>query len=281
MSRLRAIGVGLAGGIALAAGLTAALDVQGQACCDPWGVPAANAFISAGTGVVSALTAAVATVVNTVEIGALHTFTQGVGQATGEMAKQTASRRVMEEGRIVADNEIYLAGKAADAAEAAIEPAMLDETITNALLVAEGQQAKGSIVRRFDAELIEAMVAGPYANPNTLVDRHLEAYCDYQHVADGRCQKQAIDEMQNADATVATIYGGSSLTYSDEHRDAALAAVRTLVAPDLLRTVASPTRSGQDDALEAQLLADQAALSVAGHVLNAQVADRTRKRDNL
>lgn len=279
MSRLRAILVGTGGGLILAVGLTATMDAQAVYCCDPWGIPGANAFISAGSNVVRSITQAVTNVVREVETGALYTFNQGVGKATTEMSKQTASNRVIAGGSIEAEAQVYLEEARADATEAAVEPAMLDETVPNALMVAEGQEAKAKIVRRYDAQLADSLVEGPYANTTALVDRHLSKYCDYRNVSSGICDKQAIDDMQNADATVATIYGGTSLTYSDEERDAALAAVQLIVAPEPLRAVANGSDTSQGQRFDAYLLTDQAALALAGHVLHSQVADRTRKRD--
>ena len=281
MSRLRAIVIGVGGGVALAAGLTATMDARGVTCCDPWGVPGAIAFIEAGTMVVEAITASVAEVMNVVETGPLYTWDMGVGKATTEYAKQTASNRVIEQGAVQSATQIYLEGQRAQATEAAVEPAMLDETVPNALMIAEGQPARAQSVRKYDAALADSLVAGPYSNPNALVDRHLSLYCDYRHTANGVCEKQANDDMQNADVSIATIYGGTSATLSDQQRDAALAAVQMIVASDPVRTVSTGAqKSSQEQALEAISLADQATLALAGHVLNAQIADRSRKRES-
>lgn len=278
MSRLRAIVLGVGGGVVLATGLTAALDANGY-CCDPWGVPGANAFIAAGTTVVDAITAAVTTLTTEIETGPLYTFTQGIGQMTVEQSKQEAASKLMKTGTIASDYALYLKGKQAEATQAAAEPAMLDETVANTMILADGQPSKRKITANYDRKLEKVMVAGPYANPYALVDQHLSTYCDYQDVADGVCETQAADDLQNGDATVATIYGGTSLTYSDAQRDAALALVQMIVVPQPLRTGLDAQRGAQDQALEADLLSDQAALSIAGYVLNSQVADRTRKSD--
>lgn len=277
MGRLRAIVAGVGGGVILAGGLTVAMNAQGAYCCDPWGVPGANAFIQAGTTVVQSITTAVTNVVNELVTGPLYTWEQGVGKTSTEMSKQTASARVIEQGAIQSDTQLYLEGRRADAMEAAVEPAMLDETVPNALMVAEGQPARARAERQLGAKLADAMVTGPFTPPTPWLDRHLSTYCDYRHAANGLCDQQAADDMQNADATVATIYGGTSATYSDAQRDAALAAVQTIVASDPLRAPLAAGQGAQDRMIEGYTLADQAALSIAGHALHVQIADRSRK----
>lgn len=86
--------------------------------------------------------------------------------------------------------------------------------------------------------------------------------------------------MQNADLMFNTIVSpgeGQYETLSDEERNAANAFVRQVINP--VATARQPARSSTpaDRALEARLLADQAALSVAAHSFNAAIAHRTRR----
>lgn len=275
MGRTRAIVAGVGGGIVLAVGLTVTLNANAY-CCDPWGVPGANAFMQAGTSVVEAITSAVATVVNEVETGPLYTWEQGMGKAYTEMSKHTASDRVIEEGAIEAKTKLYLAGEKADASERAVEPAMLDQTISNTLVLAEGQTGAANINHGDDASFADALVDAPYAGGDRVVDRHLSTYCDSQHADAGLCTGtfNSDYDQQNADVRIGTLYGTSA--YDESTRAAALAFVGNVVSPTSLR--ASPDGAGeQREAVEAMTLSDQAALALAAHSFNAQIADRTLK----
>lgn len=278
MSRLRAIFIGTAGGIALAAGLTAAMDARGFECCDPWGVPATNAFVAAGSSVVRAITAAVTLVVNEVEIGPLNSWSQGVGKATGEFSKKTASARTMEQGAIEADYAMHVQSKVGDAALDKVEPAMLDQTIANTAILAEGQSAEGRLLRQYGSQFQNTAMVPAYADPLTLAKRHWQKYCDAQDKDRGLCTGvfNADLDNQGADVRVETLYGMAS--YSTATRDAALAFVDMVVAPEPLRAQTLPAGTAPNPMVEAYTLSDQAALGLAANSLLAHIAERTPKQ---
>lgn len=278
MSRMRAIIVGIGGGAILASSLTVMMDAQGAYCCDPWGVPGANAFIRAGTSVIRTITKSVTSVVNEVETGPLYTFNQGVAKATGEMAKQTASTRVIEDGAIQAGFDLYVKAKVADAALDKVEPAMLDQTIANTAILAEGQSAEGRILRQYGQKFQAGVVKGAYADSLVVAKRHWEKYCDAQDNDRGRCAGSFNADLDNQDADirVETLYGMAS--YSEASRQAALAFVDMAVAPEPLRVQTLPQGVTPNPTVVAYTLSDQAALGLAANSFYAHIAERTPKQ---
>jgi hypothetical protein len=160
-------------------------------------------------------------------------------------------------------------------------PAQQNLTVANAMILSEQRD----VVRQKVAAADQAFVAEVYStraqDSSTVITRH-QRYCSNSDKDRGRCDSIASSTMQNADLTVNTIFtpgDGQYATLSDEERDAANAFVRNVVNPiPLQRLPAASVKSEQAKAADADMLVDQAALSVAAHSFNAAIAHRTRRR---
>jgi len=67
-------------------------------CCDPWGFVGYAAFVQAGTGVVSSITASVTSLVNVIELQLSPSWSNGFAKQMGEMQKQTAATKIFKQG---------------------------------------------------------------------------------------------------------------------------------------------------------------------------------------
>lgn len=247
-------------------------------CCDPWGVPGATAFIQAGSTVISTLSAEVSAISQYLNGSLQQTWAAGFGKSMEHLTQQTAAQRTFEQGRIAATTELYLNNVRGDATENAIAPALLDETITNAALMAEQIVQERENRRREDMALAAQLRSSDIA-PGDPVGRHLP-YCGPRAHAAGLCTSLPSSSLQSADLMVSTITNpgdGQYETMSDEEVAAGRAFIRNIVAPTPLR--GQPGDSAQAAQYEALLLADQAALSIAGHSLNSVMLHRVRKRN--
>ncbi|MDH0071196.1 hypothetical protein N7359_01400 [Stenotrophomonas maltophilia] len=246
-------------------------------CCDPWGIPATMAFTSAASSIVGSITAQVTAVSNYLQLYTAQTWSNGLAKTAEELSKQTAANRTFEQGRIAADTSLYMTRVSGDAEEQAQEPALLDQTVTNAVLLSEqfGQQRLNR--RRDDAKLAEYMRGDTRED---VISRNRE-FCDARGKAAGFCDELASSTLQNADISFNTISNpgdGQYETLTDAEARAARAFVRNVVSPTPPRSMAGTT--AQDQQHEALLLADQAVLSLAAHSLHSVMQNRVRKRDN-
>lgn len=255
------------------------LRVQAAYCCDPWGVPGATAFVQAGSGVISTLTSQVELISQYLTNSLEQTWVNGFAMGMEHLSKQTAAERTFEQGRIAATTDLYMNNVRGVATENGIEPALLDETVTNALLMSEQFREERLNRQREDLALSEHLRSADIA-PGDAVTRHV-VYCDVRAQAAGICTELPSSSMQSADLMVNTITNpgdGQYETLSDEEVVAGRAFIRNIVAPTPLRS--APGDSPQAQQHEAMLLADQAALSIAGHSLNSVMLHRVRKRNN-
>mgnify|MGYP000135482225 CR=1 FL=1 len=250
-------------------------------CCDPWGFVGHTAFIQAGTAVMSTITASVASIVNVMQLQMEPSWGNGFGKQMSELQKQTATQRVFRQGTVAVQSQLYMQELAGDAAERSVVPAQQSVTVTNAALMAEQSNVVRDKITRAD----QAFVAGIYgtrpADSSIVIERH-KPYCSAADQARGRCETLASPTMQNADLTINTIFNpgdGQYETLTDEEHDAANAFVRNVANPiPGARLSSDQNKSEQVKAVDAELLADQAALSVVGHTFNAAIAHRTRRR---
>jgi hypothetical protein len=255
------------------------LRAQAYTCCDPWGVPAATAFIHAGTIEVAELTAQVEAISTYLKLSFEPTWSNGFATAMEYVSKQTAAERTYEHGRLAASTDLYMNGVRARAAENGIEVAMLDETVTNAVLMSEQFRQERLNRQREDIALADGLRSDAMA-PGDAVTRHV-AYCGPRAHMAGLCVALPSTTLQDADLMVNTITNpgdGQYETMSDEEVLAGRAFIRNIVAPHPLRS--APGNSVQAQQYEAMLMADQAALSVAGHSLNSVMLHRVRKRNS-
>lgn len=261
-------------------GLLAALPYMKASaayCCDPWGIPGKTAFAAAGSSVVGAITAQVTALSNYLQLYTSQTWSSGVAKTAEELSKQTAASRTFEQGRIAADTSLYMTGVSGDAEEQAQEPALLDQTVTNAVLLSEQFSQQKNNRRRDDAGFAEYMRGDLHED---LVSRGRE-FCDLRGKAAGFCDAIASSTLQNADISFNTISNpgdGQYETLTDAEARAARAFVRNVVAATPTATTAGST--AQDEYHEGLLLADQAVLSLAAHSLHSVMQNRVRKRDN-
>jgi len=251
-------------------------------CCDPWGFVGQSAFVQAGSSVITTITTSATQLVGYIEGRLNTTLTMGFDRTYGELSKQTASRRVFLQGRLAADNELYMQEATARAAERGVTPAQQSATVTNALLLGEQSQVVRKKVSKLDADFQTYLTTPASGYNEALIERH-RPYCSGADAARERCSPAAAPQLQDADLHINTVLnpgGGEYETYADDERKAAVAFVQNTIAPTPV-VVASPqgAKSPQARAREAQLLADQAALSLAAHSLNASIAHRTRRHD--
>ncbi|MDQ1090601.1 hypothetical protein QE400_000014 [Xanthomonas sacchari] len=245
-------------------------------CCDPWGIPATTAFTSAASSIVEAITAQVTTVSDYLQLYTSQTWANGLAKTAEELSKQTAARRTFEQGRIAANTSLYMSRAAGDAETQAQEPALLDQTVTNAVLLSEQFDQLRKNRRRDDVQMADYMRSG---GAEDVVARNRE-FCDARSKVAGFCEDIASSTLQNADLSFNTISNpgdGQYETLTDAESRAARAFVRNVVSPAPLGTMSGS--SAQDERHEALLLADQAALSIAAHSLNSVMQNRVRKRD--
>lgn len=248
-------------------------------CCDPWGVPGATAFVAAGTVVVDAIGEGVTAVSNVITSQIQQDWAAGMGKTLEQLTQQTATRRTFEQGRIAAMADLSLNETRGNAAENAIEPALLDETVTNAVLMSEQLQQDRNNRRKEDLALAADLRSADIAPKDPAV-RHV-LYCDPRAHAAGLCADLPASSLQNADLMVGTITNpgdGQYETMSDDEVAAGRAFIRNVVAPMPLRSRQDNSAQAQQQQHEALLLADQALLSLAGHSLNSVMGHRMRKR---
>lgn len=246
--------------------------------CEIWSPEAIFGFSTAGTAVVGAIGAMTTAMVGWIEIRILPVWPSGFGKINAEFMKQTASVRVMKEGNLTVDTQLHMQEASAVALENAVPPAHLSTTVTNGLML--GEQAPIVAAKKASGDL--AFMSDYYSDKNVgagaVIKRH-EPYCANADVALGRCSAAATDTMQNADITVNTVLNpgeGQYETLADEERDAARAFVKNVINPVPVYRPAGAA-SAQNQAYEAALLADQAALSLAAHSFNSAIANRTRR----
>lgn len=248
-------------------------------CCDPWGWVGQAAFIQAGAAVVTAITAAAGAVVAASQLVYLS-FDNGFAKLNAELAKQTAMRRTFRQGTVGVDSQLYMQERSGEAAERAVVPAQQSVTITNAALLSEQSGIVRQKIAKMDGDFSKSFYALKPVDQSVVIERH-RPYCSGADLDLGRCDTPASPTMQNADLSVTTFLNpgdGQYETLSDEERDAAIAFVANAVNPiPATRLSELQGKSEQAKAVEAAMLADQAALAVAAHSFNAAIAHRTRR----
>ena len=275
MGRLRAIAVGLVGGIVLATGLTYALSARAITCCDPWGVPGKLAFISAGNTVTAAITAATANIGTQMQ-WIQDTLSNGFGKTYAEQAKQTSAKRTIEEGAIQARTALFLAGVEGQAMVEVPRREDFDQTIVNSAFLAE--QAAIEQRHRLDlgTAVSQRVLNSPYANPALARFNQHGHWCTPVGKQMGLCNEPVELGLGNADAQFATLVDkDAGLTYSDARRQAAVDFVSTILSSDLRAQQNNDT--AQAHVADGMTLADQAMLSLAAASFLDMAAERTRR----
>ncbi|MDH0342165.1 hypothetical protein [Chromobacterium haemolyticum] len=253
---------------------------QAYICCDPWGWVGYAAFVQAGTMVVSSITSAATSIVEVIEGRLSITLNNGFGKYGAELSKQSAHQKVFKQGAVAVGGQLYMQERSAEAAVNAVTPAQQALTVTNAMMLSEQSTVVRQKVSVADRDFMANFYATNPVDSSVIIARH-KPYCSAVDVDMGRCEPLASPTMQNADLNVNTILNpgeGQYETLADEERDAAKAFVLNVVNPlPEVRLSASQNQSPQAKTVDALLLADQAALSVAAHSFNSQIALRTRR----
>ena len=276
MGRIRAIVVGVFGGIALAGGLTYTMSAGAVTCCDPWGIPGANAFIAAGNTVIGTITESVAELTNVLETGVLDSIDNGFGKAYAEATKQSAARKTLQEGMVEAQTQLYIEGRRADALIDMPKKEDFDQTIVNSAFLAE--QADIELSNRLDlgGAVSDRTIYGTYQNPALARYSRHARWCTPLGQKLGLCNAPAELGLEDADAKFQTLVGKENgLTYSDARREAAIDFAMTVVASDLRAQMRTNTPQAQQ--ADALTLADQAAMSLAANSFLDMAAERTRR----
>lgn len=245
-------------------------------CCDPWGAVGQAAFVQAGTGVVSAVETLATTVSNYLDQTITQTINNGFARWADELNKGSANSRLVVQGGIQAQAQLSIQGKKVEAEQSFAEASMLDQTVTNGLMINEQHMRNREQRQSEGLALSEAMrpTTGAMTGP---ASRHAE-FCGPRAMAVGLCAILAPTSLQDADTTVNTILNpgdGQYETLSDEEVRAGRAFIQNIVKP--LDTRAMTTQTPQGKHLDSLQLADQAALSLAANSLSARMLNRVRK----
>ncbi|MEJ7746817.1 MAG: hypothetical protein WKF61_08705 [Luteimonas sp.] len=276
MGRIRAIVIGVFGGIALAGGLTYTMNVGAVTCCDPWGVPGASAFIAAGNSVIGTITKSMAELSNAIETGVLDSMDNGFGKAYAETTKQTAASKTIHEGMVKAQTQLYIEGRRADALIDMPKKEDFDQTIVNSAFLAE--QSGIELRNRLDlgSAAADRTIYSAYQNPALARYSRHARWCTPLGKKLGLCNAPAELGLDDADAKFQTVVGKENgLTYSDARREAAVDFAMTIVASDLRAQLRTDTPQAQQ--ADALALADQAAMSLAANSFLDMAAERTRR----
>lgn len=252
---------------------------EGDDICEIWSPEAIQAFSKAAANVISKISSMASTVISWVEARIIPTWANGVARLAAEEQKQTAMFRTFHQGDAAVKSQLYMQEQAGAAAERAVPPASLTTTVTSGALMSEQWQIVRSKIAKNDAAFMDSFYTQISQDPTTIVQRH-KPYCTNAEVANGICDKAASPTMENADLMVNTVLNpgeGQYETLADEERDASLAFVKNIVNPVPVYRQKSTKETPQDQAYDAALLADQAALSIAAHSFNVLIANRTRR----
>lgn len=245
-----------------------------EACCGD-GAIAAQGANAAGMAVSSAVSTATSTIVAWLQ-KIDSSIQQGFSTLTREVTKQTAQQKVMMEGAIAAQTQLYMEKVRADATtKYELSPRSCYEAATGA---AAGQA--GTSVKQAADALNKASADRALYTPSSAAvisrhyDEHVAKYCTAEEAAQGRCSLPSDPAMQGADIRVDTLLSNSNLTPS------LLEAVQALIAK-LVNAI--PTQNipkawegtAQGKAFIAGQYIEQARSSVAANSLNQAVALRT------
>ena len=243
-----------------------------QACCGDGEVAAAGAKW-AGAGIVAAIEASTVALASWLE-RLNTTIAISFGKVTADIMKQTASQRVMNEGMIAAQTQLYMEKVRADAqSKFQLSPRSCFEVSSGmsagiaADKVTANQTALGA---RFAQRSL--FTANTAAAVRKIYDEHAEKYCSAQDAALGRC-KAASADMQNADARADVALNASS--YTPEQFAAAQAFVSNVTNPVPTQNIPKDwEKTDQGKTFVAGQYIEQARASVAANSFNAALAER-------
>ena len=177
---------------------------EAEACCGD-GAIAAQGANAAGMAVSSAVSTATSTIVAWLQ-KIDSSIQQGFSTLTREVTKQTAQQKVMMEGAIAAQTQLYMEKVRADATtKYELSPRSCYEAATGA---AAGQA--GTSVKQTAGSLNKASADRTLYTPSSAAvisrhyDEHVAKYCTAEEAAQGRCSMHSDPAMQGADIRVDT-----------------------------------------------------------------------------
>ena len=270
--RMKRTSLALASVVALSTGTYFAMAPSAACCGD--GAIAAQGAITAGATVTSAISAASGSIVTMLTRIDL-TLSNGFGKLYSEMAKQTASQRVMEEGRITTDNEMYLTERAADALlDYQLSPRACYEKQAAGAVDSAGVTVANTVKdlnREFTQRTLHttntaAAVAQIYTD-------HADKFCSAQDAKLGRCSTAAAQDLQNADVNAGNLLSRDALT--GDYLVGAQAFMRNVANP--IPTQQIPVgweKTEQGKAFIAGQLVEQGRASVAANSFSNMIAMR-------
>lgn len=254
------------------AGFMFSASTPSAACCGD-GVAAAAGAAQAGGAVVASVQAASASLITQLK-WMEQSINNGFSRVADEVNKSSANDRLIAQGEVQAQTQLYLDEKRTEAAQKfEISPrACYDTAIGTATGVAAGETREGlDALNRQTAERVlntpstAAAINGIYAT-------HTEKYCSAADQKAGRCRAVAA-ELQNADVRADAFLGKTAL--NTEQAAAAKAFINNVVAPIPTQNIpAGWEKTPQGKAFVAGQMIEQAATSVAANSLNAALAER-------
>lgn len=266
--------IALAGAITLSLGGYLAMAPSAACCGD--GAVASQGAISAGATVTAAVSAAGSSIVALLTQIDL-TISNGFGKMYSEMSKQTASARVMEQGRIEADYSNYVNEKRADIQQDfALSPrACYEKQASNAVAEASNSVAGAVQTLNRDFSALTLHTPNTAAAVNKIYADHASKYCSAQDAKLGRCSSAASADLQNADVRVDNLLRPDRNVLTPEQYDAAVKFMRNTVNPIPTQQIpAGWEKTEQGKAFVAAQLVEQARSSVASNSFSQMIAMR-------
>lgn len=262
----------LAGSALIAAALLTPIQSSAVCCGDGEAVVYG---ISKATGeTLAAIVASTAQIAAVLEQMTMSIST-GFGKVVSEIMKQTAAMRVMEEGKIAVQTQLYMQKVVGDAqSKFELSSRSCFETAGGTaagVAAGETREAVNDLNRSFASRTLytpntSAAIGKTYSD-------HVDKYCSQGDAARGRCTQPAPLRLQNADIRVDAILNVSS--YTPQEIEAAQSFVNNVANPIPTQNIpAAWEKTSQGKAFVARQSVEQARLSVAANSLNHAVATR-------
>lgn len=243
-----------------------------KACCGD-GAAAALGATAAGGAVVGAISGATSVIVLWLERMTI-TIASGFGKVVAEIMKQTAAQRVMSEGSVAAQTQLYMEKARADAqAKYELSNRACYESAGGAaagVAAGETREALSDLNRGFANRTL--FTANTSAAVGKIYSDHQQKFCSQQDADLGRCR--VVDaKMQNADVRADAILNSTS--YTLDQIDAAKAFVNNVANPMPTQNIPKEwEKTDQGKTFVAGQYIEQARASVAANSLNAAIAVR-------
>lgn len=244
------------------------------ACCGD-GAAAAAGATAAGSAVSASIGTAAGLIILKLELINL-TISNGFGKLYGEIAKQTASMRTFEQGKIAVQAKQHMDEAAANAqTKYALSPRTCFESAGGAAATVATGEVKQTI-----NDLNRDFARRTLFTPNTsaavgrIYDDHVSKYCSQQDADLGRCSRAVDPTLQNADVRAdATL---NTTSYTPDQILAARAFASNIANPVPTQNIPRDwERTDQGKMFIAGQYIEQARASVAANSLNAAIAART------